>query len=122
MLVIWFSILPSSLSTSFCSFLTVFSAYSARASASFNLEVRVFSCFLNSSTRWLAFSSDTSNDLRELPTTYDTKYNILNPYFHVSLNVDKQYKKTTTIRKNIQVFKTLPLIPPQVLRFWRHQT
>lgn len=63
-------VIPSSLSTSFCSFLTVFSAYSARASASFSFEVRVFSCFLNSSTRWLAFSSDTSRDLRELPTTW----------------------------------------------------
>lgn len=46
---------PSSLSTSFWSFLTVFSANSARASASFSLTVKVFNWRLNSSTRWLAW-------------------------------------------------------------------
>lgn len=69
-------VIPSSLSTSFCSFLTVFSANSARASASFSLPVRVFSCFLNSSTRWFAFSSDTSRDFRELPTTWGWGFTI----------------------------------------------
>lgn len=61
--------LPSSLSTSFWSRLTDFSACSARFSASFNRIVSVFISRLNSSTLWLAFSSDTSRDLSEFPTT-----------------------------------------------------
>lgn len=60
---------PSSLSTSFWSLFTCFSACSARFSASFRRTVSVFISRLNSSTRWLAFSSDTSKDFREFPTT-----------------------------------------------------
>merc|ERR1719266_965673 len=59
----------SSLSTSFCSFCTDFSANSARASACFSLAVRVLICSLFAASLWLAFSSDTSRDFRLLAST-----------------------------------------------------
>merc|ERR1719260_119615 len=59
----------SNLSTSFCSFITDFSANSARASACFSLAVSVLICSLYVFSRVLAFSSATSKDLRLLATT-----------------------------------------------------
>merc|ERR1719260_144528 len=59
----------SNLSTSFCSFITHFSANSARASACFSLAVSVLICSLYVFSRVFAFSSATSKDFRLLAAT-----------------------------------------------------
>merc|ERR1712106_616959 len=78
-IALYFSCSPTSASsrrsTSVCNFCTERSENSALASACFNLAERGLICSLWLASLWLAFSSETSRDLRLLATTLNSSSN-----------------------------------------------
>merc|ERR1719266_2494274 len=110
----------SSLSTSFCSFCTDLSANSARASACFNLAVRVLICSLLDASLWFAFSSDTSKDFRLFATTLNSSSSstiLISPTSALSSGLPQSGPVSSAPHRTFcprpQLGSWLPSVPPR---------